>query len=64
MVEKILRFEILKVLKESENGLTLTQLSKKLGETIYTINSEVCKLEGANILEVIKVGSSNLVRIK
>ena len=58
------RLEILEIVSESKDGLTLTQISKKLKKTIYMVKSEVMNLVGLNKLEIIDVGSSKLVRKK
>jgi len=59
-----LRLKILELVSESKDGLTLTQISKKLKKTIYMTKSEVMNLVGLNKLEIINVGSSKLVRKK
>lgn len=56
--------KILKLLKENKNGMTLTQIAKKLKTTIYIIKGVIGGLESEKSIEVIKVGASHLVRLK
>lgn len=59
----LLRLEIIKLVRESE-GMTLTELAEKTGETRYKISKEVYNLVGLMHLEIIKIGNYDVVRVK
>ncbi|MHA1868833.1 MAG: HTH domain-containing protein [Candidatus Heimdallarchaeaceae archaeon] len=56
--------KILKILKKNKDGLTISDLARKLKSTRPTIGKYVCILELEKKIEIKKVGPAKLVRLR
>ena len=55
---------IMELLKEDSFGLTIADLSKKIGTTRHTVSIILAELKGAEIVEIRKVGIAKLHLLK
>lgn len=55
---------IIVLLKENDFGLTVANLTKKLGTTRHTISVALAELRGADLIEIRKVGVAKLHMLK
>ncbi|MHA1895079.1 MAG: ArsR/SmtB family transcription factor [Candidatus Helarchaeota archaeon] len=56
-----IRLEILKILKDDEYGLNVSQLAEKLGVTRNTIRNHLASLEQEQLITVKQVGQSKII---
>lgn len=62
--EGMFRLNILKLLRESPQGMTQRDIAQKLGETPYKTGIELAKLEGLLLITVDMIGNNKIVRVK
>ena len=62
--EGLFRLNIIKLIRENPEGLTISKIAEALKESRYKTNQEVYNLIGLGKLEIARIGNYKVVRIK
>ena len=54
------RKKIINLLKENSSGLTIADISQRIGTTRHTVSIILAELRGANLINIRKVGMAKL----
>ena len=56
--------DLIKILKQNKQGLTMSEIARRLKTNIYSLKSDFSKLEIKKIITITDAGTSKLVRLK
>ena len=60
----MLRLNLLKLLRENPNGLTISKIAETMKATRYKISKEIYNLAGLGELTIDKIGNYEVIKVK